>query len=80
MLNIVERTDEKCVTLKHGDNVFHEALSLVRKGETHFHVTDDKKAVPDYDLVYTANMLLFPEQVRAMILKLTQGDQFMHLF
>lgn len=73
MLNIVERADGSFRTLKHGANVFHEALAMVREGETHFHVTDDQKAVPDYDLVYTPNMLLFPDQIRGMILKMTQG-------
>ncbi|MDO4805184.1 MAG: hypothetical protein Q4A32_10245 [Lachnospiraceae bacterium] len=73
MLNITERTDGEFITLRHGANVFHEALALVREGETHFHVTDEKKAVPDYDLVYTHNMMLFPEQARGVILKMTQG-------
>ena len=73
MLNIVEKSDEQLITLKHGANVFHEALAKVREGEIRFHVTDEKKAVPDYDLVYTQNMMLFPEQVRGLILKMTQG-------
>ena len=73
MLNIIERTDEKLTTLKHGANVFHEALAMVREGETHFHVTDDNKAVPDYDLSITQNMMLFPEQARGTIMKMTQG-------
>ncbi len=73
MLNIAERSNEELITLKHGINVFHDALARVREGETRFHVTDESGRVPDYDLVYTANMLLFPEQVRALILKMTQG-------
>ena len=80
MLNIVERTDEKLVTLTHGANVFHEALAMVREGETHFHVTDENKTVPDYDLVYTHNMMLFPEQARGMILKMTQGSPILAPF
>ena len=47
MLNIVEKSDEQLITLKHGANVFHEALAKVREGEIRFHVTDEKKAVPD---------------------------------
>ena len=73
MLNIVERNNEELVVLKHGRNVFHEALAKIKDGEMRFHVTDDEKNVPDYDLVYTANMLLFPEHVRALILKMTDG-------
>ena len=73
MLNIAEKNDEELITLKHGVNVFHEALDKVREGETRFHVTDGSGAVPDYDLVYTANMLLYPEQVRALIMKMTNG-------
>ena len=76
MLNIVERNHEDLVTLKHGAGVFHDALAKVKEGETRFHVVDEKSVVPDYDLVYTANMLLFPEQVRALILKITQGKDF----
>ncbi len=73
MLNFAERNNEELITLKHGINVFHDALAKVAKGETRFHVTDEKGIVPDYDLVYTANMLMFPEQVRAMVIKMTQG-------
>ena len=73
MLNITEKNNEELITLKHGANVFHDALAGVKEGETRFHVTDETGSVPDYDLVYTANMLLFPEQVRALILKMTNG-------
>lgn len=73
MLNITEKNHEDLITLKHGVNVFHDALIKVKEGETRFHVTDETGSVPDYDLVYTANMLLFPEQVRALILKMTNG-------
>ncbi|SKB69957.1 hypothetical protein SAMN06296386_10446 [Lachnospiraceae bacterium] len=73
MLNICERIDEELTTLQHGDNVFHEALEKVKEGEVRFHVTDKSGRVPDYDLAYTYNMLLFPENVRAIITKMTQG-------
>lgn len=73
MLNITERSPEELITLRHGTSVFHEALSHIKEGETRFHVTDETGRVPDYDLVYTANMLLFPEHVRNLILKMTNG-------
>ncbi len=73
MLNIVEKNDEELITLNHGENVFHDALEKVKDGETRFHVTDVSGTVCDYDLVYTANMLLFPEQIRALIMKMTNG-------
>ena len=73
MLNIAERNDEELVILKHGKGVFHDALAKVKEGETRFHVHDDSGTVPDYDLVFTLNMLLFPEQVRSLILKMTNG-------
>ncbi|MCR5487889.1 MAG: hypothetical protein K6F35_10235 [Lachnospiraceae bacterium] len=73
MLNIIERNEEDLSTLKHGINVFHDALSKVREGETRFHVTDETDTVPDYDLVYMDNMLLFPEQTRAIVRKMTNG-------
>ncbi|MBR3735659.1 MAG: hypothetical protein IKN07_07240 [Lachnospiraceae bacterium] len=73
MLNITEKSNEELLTLKHGANVFHEALSCVKQGEVRFHVVDENGEVPAYDLVYTANMLLFPEHVRALILKMTNG-------
>jgi hypothetical protein len=40
MLRIAERNNDKLRTLKHGDTVFHDALSYVREGENRFHVTD----------------------------------------
>lgn len=73
MLTIQERTDGEYTTLQHGRNVFQDALELVRNGEEQFHVTDPKGVIPDYDLSYTANMMLFPEQTRALILKMTNG-------
>lgn len=73
MLNISERRDGEFITLKHGAGVFKDALEKVKEGETHFHVTDDSGRVPDYDLDFTANMLLFPEHIRALILKMTNG-------
>ena len=80
MLVFDEKNDEQLVTLKHSLNVFHEALALVKKGETRFHVTDDNGRVPDYDLTYTANMLLFPEHVRKLILKMTNGGSTLGTF
>ena len=73
MLNIAERSEEELITLKHGANVFHDALALVKGGETRFHVTDETGRVPDYDLVYTLNMRLFPEQALGLIMKMTNG-------
>ncbi len=73
MLNILESNKEELTTLDHGRNVFHDALSKVREGETRFHVKDPEGKVEDYDLVYTDNMLLFPENVRGIILKMTNG-------
>lgn len=73
MLKIEKRSEEDLSTLSHGSSVFHEALALVLEGETRFHVTDKAGRVSDYDLVYTENMLLFPEQTRALILRMTNG-------
>ena len=73
MLNIAEKNDEELITLHHGRNVFHDALAKVSEGESRFHVTDESGQVPDYDLVFTTNMMLFPEQVRTVIKKLLQG-------
>lgn len=64
MLNIVEKNNEELTVLQHGTNVFHEALELVQEGEIRFHVTDKNGNVPDYDLEYTKNMMLFPEVAR----------------
>ena len=61
MLNIVEKNNEELTVLQHGANVFHEALELVQEGEIRFHVTDKNGNVPDYDLEYTKNMMLFSE-------------------
>ena len=52
MLNFVPDIAEEHITLKHCENVFHDALTEVRKGKTHFHVTDPEGQVPDYDLEY----------------------------
>ena len=73
MLNIAEKNDEELITLYHGKNVFHDALAKVSEGESRFHVTDESGQVLDYDLVFTTNMMLFPEQVRTVIKKLLQG-------
>ena len=59
MLNIVEKSNEELITLKHGANVFHDALDKVKEGETRFHVTDETGVFCDYDLVYTANIRMF---------------------
>lgn len=54
MLHIVEAdANENCRTLRHGEQVFHNALRAVLKGECRFHVKNDKGE--DYDLVYTEN-------------------------
>ncbi|WP_029318808.1 hypothetical protein [Butyrivibrio sp. AE3004] len=73
MLNLVPEIAEEYVTLKHSENIFHDALTEVQKGETHFHVTDPKGQVPDYNLEYIENMMMFPEQVRGLITKMTNG-------
>ncbi len=73
MLNILEVSREKLTTLNHGPNVFHDALEKVRDGEERFHVTDPEGKVEDYDLAYRDNMLLFPDNVRGVILKMTNG-------
>ena len=49
MLNIVERSDEELMSVKHGRSAFHDALKLVMDGETRVHVTDEEGKVPDYD-------------------------------
>ena len=73
MLNILEVSKEKLTTLNHGPNVFHDALEKVRDGEERFHVTDPEGKVEDYDLAFTENMMLFPENVRGLVLKMTNG-------
>ncbi|MBR3635968.1 MAG: hypothetical protein IKN47_07210, partial [Lachnospiraceae bacterium] len=73
MLNILEVSKEKLTTLNHGPNVFHDALEKVRDGEERFHVTDPKGKVEDYDLAFTENMMLFPDNVRGLVLKMTNG-------
>ena len=74
MLNIVEKNNEELIVLQHGANVFHEALELVQEGEIRFHVTDKNGNVPDYDLEYTKNMMLFPEVARKKIMKMSNGE------
>ena len=73
MLSISEKSDEELTVLHHGKNVFHDAIAKVLQGESRFHVTDESGKIPDYDLVYTTNIMLFPEQVRAVIKKMLQG-------
>ncbi len=59
MFHILEKQNREATTLKHGENIFHEALS---KGENYFHVvTDDGKF---YDIAYTKNNDLVPEHYR----------------
>lgn len=59
MLYIHEKNpEENCRTLNHGPQVFHHALNAVFKGETRFHVKNDKGS--DYDLVYAENNSLTP--------------------
>lgn len=73
MLSFVPGIAEEHVTLKHSDNIFHDALTEVRRGNAHFHVTDPEGQIPDYDLEYIDNMMMFPEQVRGIITKMTNG-------
>ncbi|MCR4655007.1 MAG: hypothetical protein K5770_02060 [Lachnospiraceae bacterium] len=73
MLSILEASHEELTTLKHGPNVFHDALEKVREGEVRFHVKDPEGKTEDYDLAWKDNMLLFPENVRGLILKMTNG-------
>ena len=40
MLLIKEWSSENCRTLRHGKDVFHDALKWVMKGEWRFHVSD----------------------------------------
>ncbi len=75
MLNIVEKNTEELITLKHGPNVFHDALKHVKEGDVRFHVNDPEGKVPDYDLQYIDNMMLFPEQARAIITKMTENGR-----
>ena len=71
MLTIEEKNDAACSALAHGENVFHEALVLVQKGETRFHVSGS--GIPEYDLVYTENRHLFPKRAEMMIAQITNG-------
>ena len=71
MLNIAERSSEEYTVLTHGEGVFHEALELVKKGETRFHVNSPD--IPEYDLVYTENMMLFPKALYMLIMQITKG-------
>ena len=73
MLSILEASREELTTLNHGPNVFHDALAKVLEGEVRFHVTDPEGKAESYDLAYTDNMLLFPENVRGVIFKMTNG-------
>ncbi len=80
MLNILEVSNEELTTLTHGPKVFYDALEKVREGEARFHVKDPDGRIQDYDLAYTENMMLFPENVRGLILKMTNGGVCYALF
>ena len=71
MLSIQEKSNEECTVLKHGTDVFHKALELVKKGETRFHVEGFEDIA--YDLVYTENMQLFSRQMYTLIMQITKG-------
>ena len=59
MLNILEKQNCDATTLKHGENIFHEALN---GGENYYHVvTEDGKF---YDLAYVKNNDFVPEHYR----------------
>ena len=73
MLKILEAGKDELTTLCHGPKVFYDALEKVKEGETRFHVSDPEGKVASYDLAYTDNMLLFPENVRGLITKMTNG-------
>lgn len=54
MLQIIKADkNENCRTLRHGPQVFHNALRAVLKGESRFHVRNDQG--DDYDLLYFKN-------------------------
>ncbi len=72
MLSIVEKNADQVPVLRHGKGVFHEALELVKKGETRFRVTGPD--APEYDLVYTENMQLFSRQMYMYIMQVTKGS------
>lgn len=66
MLQIVEADmNENCRTLRHGPQVFHNALRAVLKGENRFHVRND--VGENYDLVY------FPNNDAAPNMAVTKG-------
>ena len=59
MFQILGKQNRSATTLKHGENIFHEALS---KGENYFHVvTDDGKF---YDIAYIKNNDTVDEKYR----------------
>ena len=59
MFNIIEKQNREASTLKHGENIFHEALS---GGENYYHVvTEDGNF---YDIAYTKNLEFVPEKYR----------------
>jgi len=72
MLSIAERSSDACTVLRHGEGVFHEALELVKKGESRFHAEGPDGTA--YDLVYTENMQLFSRQMYMLITQITKGS------
>lgn len=75
MLQIKEISTAQLTTLNHSPRVFHDALALVKKGETRFHVVNP--AGEDYELAYTHNMDLYTDQIKAFIMAMT-CDQDLH--
>ncbi len=59
MFDIVPKDEREAITLKHGKNIFHDALC---KKEIYYHVSTD--CGKDYDIVYFKNNDLFPENYR----------------
>ena len=58
MLKISDVTDGAVRMLKHGGNVFHEAISYVTRGEKEFYVTNPQG--DDYGLTYEDNNSMIP--------------------
>lgn len=59
MFDVLEKQNRTATTLKHGENIFHEALS---RKENYYHVvTEDDRA---YDIAYTKNNDTIPENYR----------------
>jgi hypothetical protein len=73
MLSIIKRCERKFYHTETQHKCF--SWAEVNNGETHFHVVDPDGKIPDYDLTYTDNMMLFPEQVRGIIAKMSNGGR-----